>query len=40
MDFFTLLVFSAPVSSEETQVQVPVDKEHHQGSNNCYCTIA
>lgn len=38
--FLTLAAFSsAPVSSEETQVQVPVDQERY-GNANCYCVIA
>lgn len=38
--FFTLATFSsAPVSSEETQAQVPVDQEHYSNAN-CYCIIA
>jgi hypothetical protein len=38
--FFTLAAFSsAPVSSEETQPQVPVDQERY-GNANCYCVIA
>jgi len=37
--FFTLATFPAPVASEETQVQVPVDEEY-QNNNCCYCVIA
>jgi len=38
--FFTLAAFSsAPISSEETQMQVPVDEEY-QNNNGCYCIIA